>query len=108
MDEIERVEDLLHEPGARIGWGPHTQASSFDLLDDVYGERPAGQIARQALGALEVVRRDGLLAVNRESRVDPAQQAAGSLSQSGSAVTTAASTSVTVAPSNALAPESIS
>ena len=28
MDEIERVEDLLHEPGARIGWSAHTQAFS--------------------------------------------------------------------------------
>ena len=54
-------------PAARIGWGAHTQASAFDLLDDVAGERLAGQIARQALGALEVVRRDGLLAVNGEA-----------------------------------------
>ncbi len=76
VDEIQRIEDLLHEPGARIGRGAHTQASSFDLLDDVDGQRPAGQIAREALGALEVVRRDGLLAVHREPGVHPAQQRA--------------------------------
>jgi len=45
---------------------PH--ASAVDLLDDVEGERPAGQIAREAFARL--------LAVHGESRVDPAQQRA--------------------------------
>lgn len=29
--------------------GAHAQASSFDLLDDVEGQRPAGQMAREAI-----------------------------------------------------------
>jgi len=68
------LEDLLHEPGARIGRGARTQASSSDLLDDVEWHGPAGQVAREALGALDVLGRYRLLAMHRESRVDPAQQ----------------------------------
>ena len=50
----------------RIGRGAHTQASSFDLLDDVEGHGPAGQVAREAYARPP--------AVHRESRVDPAEQ----------------------------------
>jgi len=74
VDQIQGIEDLLHEPGARIGRGAHTKAAAFDLLDDVEGERPAGQVAREALGALDVLGRYRLLAVHRKSRVDPAEQ----------------------------------
>jgi hypothetical protein len=44
VNEIERIEDLLHESDARIGRRAHAQASAFDLLDDVEGHGPRGQI----------------------------------------------------------------
>ena len=52
MDELKRIEELLQETGARIGWGAHAQASAFRLFDDIYWERPAGQVAGEAFGAL--------------------------------------------------------
>ena len=76
VDEIQRIEDLVHEAGARIGWGAHAQASAFGPLDDIQGEGTASQISGEALGALNVLGRHGLLAVHGESRVDPAEQRA--------------------------------
>ena len=59
------------QPG--FGCDPSDRPPRAAIWDNV---RPAGQLARQALGALEVVPRDGLLAMNRKSRVDPARQRA--------------------------------
>ena len=39
-------------PVRELGRGAHTQASAFDFLDDVDWERPAGQVAGEALGAV--------------------------------------------------------
>ena len=55
VDEFKRIEELLQETGARIGWGAHAQASAFRLFDDIYGERPAGQVAGEAFGALDLL-----------------------------------------------------
>ena len=55
---------------------PHAQASAFRLFDDVDGERPAGQVAREPFGALHVVGRHRLLAVGGEARVHPTEERA--------------------------------
>ena len=74
--EREWIEELVREAGARIGWGPHARASAFRLFDDVDGERPAGQVAREPFGALHVFGRHRLLAVGGEARVHPTEERA--------------------------------
>jgi hypothetical protein len=59
--------------GVRIGRGAHVHASALDLLDDVDRHRPAGQVARKTLGAVQALEHAAAEDLLDEPRVEVRQ-----------------------------------
>ena len=73
VDELERIEDEVRLPGARVRWRAHDDPLG-SLLDRVQAQGRAGAVAGQMFEAGLVVRQDGGTDVDGEPRMDPAQQ----------------------------------